>query len=382
LTSSRTLGALLAAWVATAPAFGEPQAEAQPAEPREVRIAWFGPSDPGDPLGGDPWLAAGLALDEANREGGYSGAPFRLVPVWSDDPWGSGVTRLVRAIYDDGVWAILGSIDGASTHLAETVVAKARVTLLGPAGTDKTVNMANVAWAFSCLPADDLLARALGGALLERTGGSPFGLISTTDHDSHAAVVELQKFFAARGASPRHHVEVEPGQRELSAALERAIHGTRAVVILAGPLDSARLLLALRESRAELTVLGGPALARRAFLERAGTAAEGVLFPLPCDPAYNTTPFTKEFRARFDRVPDCVTAQTYDAARLIVAAVKRAGLDRGRVRDEVQALAPWSGAAGEIRWDSHGQNRRKVGLATYREGRLVPVGDQAFAPTP
>ena len=171
-----------------------------------------------------------------------------------------------------------------------------------------------------------------------------------------------------------HHVELEPGQQDLAAVMERVIHGTRAVVILAGPLDSARLLLALRESRAELTVLGGPALARRAFLERAGAAAEGVLFPLPCDPAYNTTPFSEEFRARFDRVPDCVTAQTYDAARLIVAAVKRAGLDRGRVRDAVQALAPWYGAAGEIRWDSHGQNRREVGLATYRGGRLVPVG--------
>ncbi len=98
------------------------------------------------------WNAACLAVEQANRAGGYNGLPFRLVAGWSDNPWGSGVTEVARMAYVHKVWAIIGGIDGPSTHLAEQVVAKARLTLLSSASTDKTVNLANVPWMFSCLP--------------------------------------------------------------------------------------------------------------------------------------------------------------------------------------------------------------------------------------
>ena len=57
--------------------------------------------------------------------------------------------------------------------LDEQVVAKARLTLMGPASTDKTVHMANIPWMFSALPGDHLLAPVLGQALLEEGGAQP-----------------------------------------------------------------------------------------------------------------------------------------------------------------------------------------------------------------
>jgi hypothetical protein len=198
----------------------------EPAGIDEVRIGYFGPSDPSHPLGGDMWLASRLAVEEANRDGGYRGIPFRLVPSWSDTPWGTGVADLARRVYSEGVWAIIGSIDGASTHLAEQVVAKARLTLINPAGTDKTVNLANVAWMFSCLPADDALARVLGLAIMDEIGRRPFVVLSTTDHDSHHAALELTTYLGREGRSPLYLMEFETGATDLSSMLERvATHG-------------------------------------------------------------------------------------------------------------------------------------------------------------
>ena len=107
------------------------------------------------------WCAACLAIEEANQAGGYEGLPFRLVPGWSGNPWGSGITAVTRMVYSQKVWAVIGGIDGPSTHLAEQVVAKARLPLLSPGSTDKTVNLANVPWMFSCVPDDHLLAPVL-----------------------------------------------------------------------------------------------------------------------------------------------------------------------------------------------------------------------------
>ncbi|MCP5117243.1 MAG: ABC transporter substrate-binding protein, partial [bacterium] len=116
----------------------------------------FGPSDPEHPLGGQMWQAAQLALELENDAGGYRGKPFRLIPAWSKDPWGTGTAELARLVYRHHVRAIVGGIDGSSTHLAEQLVAKARLSLVSPVSTDRTANLANVPWIFSLAPGDHL----------------------------------------------------------------------------------------------------------------------------------------------------------------------------------------------------------------------------------
>jgi len=312
------------------------------------------------------WLAAGLAIDQANREGGYRGIPFRLVPTWSDTPWGTGVAELARAVYADQVWAIIGSIDGASTHLAEQVVAKARLALISPASTDKTVNLANVAWMFSCLPADDALAGALVPVIVERVERRPFIVLSATDHDSHHAASELTSQLGREGLTPLHQIEFEPGLDDYSLVLERVTtSGVEAVVVVAGPQDSARAVTALRRMDPELALFGSHGMGRRAFLEAVGPDA--AVFPSPCDPAFLDGPFATEFAELTGSWPDYTAAQTYDATRMTVEAIRKAGLNRARIRDALQALSPWHGVAGAIEWDSLGQNEREVGIMTVGE---------------
>ena len=142
---------------------GPRTADEIPDDLTEVAIGWFGPADPAHPLHGDLWTAAPLAVEEANRAGGWNGLPFRLLPRWSENVWGSGVSQVARMVYEDRVWAILGSVDGAATHLAEQIVAKARLPLVSPVSTDESVNLAGVPWMFSLAPADRSVGTGAGG---------------------------------------------------------------------------------------------------------------------------------------------------------------------------------------------------------------------------
>ncbi|UCG31704.1 MAG: hypothetical protein JSU68_08545, partial [Phycisphaerales bacterium] len=76
---------------------------APPDDLTEIRIGWFGPDDPDHPTGGPMWLAANLAVERANGDGGYNGLPFRLLPCWSENPWGTGVKDVTRLVYEDKV---------------------------------------------------------------------------------------------------------------------------------------------------------------------------------------------------------------------------------------------------------------------------------------
>jgi len=345
-----------------------------PNDVKEVLIGYFGPNEPSDPRAGDMWNAACLAVEQANRAGGYKGLPFRLIAGWSDNPWGSGVKEVTRMAYVHKVWAIIGGIDGPSTHLAEQVVAKARLTLINPACTDKTVNLANVPWMFSCLPEDHLQAPVLARAIASEAGGKSFLLVSAVDHDSHLFTVELIKAFARYKLTPSYHYEFKPGQKNIERLIEKITHTeAHALVVIASDTQSAEIISTVRQKGFKGKIFGGPSLGRINFLQQAGNAAEGIVFPLLYTHDKESIRFEKEFTARFGKKPDYLAAHTYDAVNLLIAAIRKAGLNRARIRDAVSELSPFKGVTGTIEWDPLGANNRAVYLGTFRNGRIVSV---------
>ncbi|MGO8753381.1 MAG: ABC transporter substrate-binding protein [Thermoguttaceae bacterium] len=346
----------------------------EPAGVREVLLGYFGPNDPQHAEGGDAWCAAQMAVEEANRDGGYRGKSFRLVPGWSDNPWKAGVVHVTRMAYTDNVWAILGGIDGPSTHLAEQVVAKACLPLVSPGNTDRTANLANVAWMFSCLPSDHVQAPVLADAMVGRIGHGPFEVLTDEEHDSRCLLAQLRRAFAERRISPRHQYVCRLATDDPAGAVSRVVDAKpAAVVVLAGAQGSARLLRQLRTNGFSGPIFGGPAMGRRRFLEEARDAAEGVLFPLLYDRKAIPGPFADAFEKRFHHEPDFTAAAAYDSVQLTVAAVRKAGLNRARIGDALHAISPWKGACGTIQWDSLGSNIRPIHLGTIHSGHRQAV---------
>jgi branched-chain amino acid transport system substrate-binding protein len=375
---------------------GPGREQADPPDVAEVLIGYFGPPVASHPQAGDMWCAACLAVEQANKQGGYRNKPFRLVPAWSDNPWGTGVKELTRLVFEDRVWAVVGGIDGPTTHLAEQVAVKAGVPLLNPVSTDKTVNLINVPWIFSCTPQDQVQATALAEGLLDcglpiadrgpgsaRSASPPsasinpqshFVLVSAVDHDSHLFAVEFEKAMTARRLACAHSYQFNPGDHDTNDLVKkiRAVGGD-AVVIIAGAQTSAQLVRRVREGGYAGRILGGPSMGQRTFLAEAGRCAEGVVFPCSYIAPSESSAFEKKFAQRFDKSPDYLAAHTYDAVNLLIAAVRHSGLNRARIRDALRVLSPWQGVSGTITWDAPGSNTRPVSLCAIRDGRVVPL---------
>ncbi len=332
---------------------------------REVLIGYYGPSDEAHPEGGILWQGATLAIEDANREGGYKGKPFRLAAGWSENPWRAGAAFITRMAFQDRVWAIIGSIEGAGTHLAEQVVAKALLTLVNPVATDRSIHGAGVPWMFSIVQGDDRHAAVLARALAGRT----IVTMKATDHDSRAFAAFFKTACSSEKVRTRLEVEFEAAKPDLSeAARSAASAATDTVVVIAGARDSARAVRALRAAGYGGAIAGGPWFGRAIFAQEAGGAAEGALFPLAAQP---TAEFARAFNARFGREPDYAAACAYDAVRVVVAAVRKTGLNRSRIRDAMAGLTPYAGASGRIEWDETGQNRRAPVLAKIEQGRVA-----------
>lgn len=347
------------------PAFEGPGREQpEPPDVREVAIGYYGPA--GEDL---VWQGAVLALETANREGGYKRIPFRLVPRWSEDPWRGGAALVARMVYEDRVWAIVGSADGAATHLAEQVVVKSLLSLVNPAATDRSIHMAGVPWMFSLVQGDDSHAAMLAGALR----GNSVAILSATDHDSRAFTAQFKSTCARRKISVRRQIDFDPARPDLVGTARLAMEDSPDVVVVAASArHSARAVKALRAAGYGGLLAGGPWFGRAAFVQEAGGAAEGALFPWVGAPAPD---FQERFAERFRRAPDYAAACAYDSVAMVVAAVRKAGLNRARIRDEIAALSAYQGASGRIDWDQYGQNRRAPVLAVVGRGGVIAAAD-------
>jgi ABC-type branched-subunit amino acid transport system substrate-binding protein len=342
--------------------------EPEPTDLKEVRIGYFGPSDAAHIEGGSFWQGASRAIDEANREGGYKGLPFRLVAKWSESPWKAGGRMMVELAYVDRVWATIGSIDGISTHIAEQVVAKVQLSLVDPGSTDRSVNAAMVPWMFSCLPNDPAIASALCPQLAREAGeGGPVLLVSTS-HDERHMAEEFHRWFAERKPGIANSLEFQPGDDHLETVARQAL-GARAVLVLGGVVDTARAVKLLRAESSKTVVYAGPSAAKSSFSGVAGEAAEGVRCPLLAAPA------PAEWAPGSGQ--DYAALASYDAARMVVGSIRTGGLNRFRICRALAKMTPWQGAAGEVRWNALNRNSRPAAVAMIRGGKLEAFGPQA-----
>ena len=366
--------------------------EEEPSAAGELVIGWFGPSDDANGLASDMWWAARLAVEEANaaRQPGPH-PPLRLKPCWSADPWGSGVARLTRMVYEEKPVALIGSVDSASTHLAEQVVAKANLPLISPVATDPSITLAGVSWMFSCAPSDTAVAQALVNdvvAALEVTPG-PLVVLTATDHGSRMTARAVLSALRQARHLPDYRFELAPGTADLSLPLD-ALQTTRpaAIVLIASAEDSARWVCAVRKRFAGAAddglpgtracrIFGGPSMGQARFRELAGDAGEGVRFPVlaAVDLAMpDTVRFLERFTRERGHSPEDAVLMTYDATRLLIEGIRQARGSRTRIRTALARSTSWVGIAGPIEFDPTGQNlRSRLSLATLTQGRVHPA---------
>ncbi|HBM80186.1 MAG TPA: branched-chain amino acid ABC transporter substrate-binding protein, partial [Clostridiaceae bacterium] len=112
------------------------------------------------------------------------------------------------------------------------------------------------------------------------------------------------------------------------------------------------------------------------FLQLGGSAVEGAVFStfFAKDKPLNSESekFLKEFDAEYKgKEPSAVSALGYDAYRVILDAIKRAGsADSVKIRDELAKTKDFVGAAGNITFDEDRNAIKNAGIKKVEGGKF------------
>ncbi|MFZ0280884.1 MAG: hypothetical protein WAL29_04500, partial [Bacteroidales bacterium] len=108
--------------------YGAGREKLPPSDLKEVRIGFLGPLEGSIliSLGKQMLQGSMLAIEEANKKGGYKGLPYKLMIHNDVGLWGAAANEVVK-MDDEKVWAWLGSIDDIVSHVAIRATLKVEI---------------------------------------------------------------------------------------------------------------------------------------------------------------------------------------------------------------------------------------------------------------
>ncbi len=330
-----------------------------PGQLEEIRIGLFAPDDPDDPVGGPMLNAAMLAIDEANAAGGFQGIPFRLVKRWAYDPWGAGSKEVINLVYHDSVWAVIGSLNGDATHVAEQILTKAWVPLLAPVSSDPSLTYIRIPWMFRLPPNDEKQAEIIVQESAQILALDKVGLITSTNHDSRTFAAEALTKMQSEQTPPAFHFQLSLPNVDFNDVVQRVAsfdpEGVIARLPLAATLD---LLDYFQNSEFDIPVFIPwiPGLSEEDFIKRYDG---NIYYVQPFSGTGNPTyaAFAQTYQQRYRTSPTPGAAYTYDAVNLVIQSLKKSGLNRPDLRDAVANIGDFQGVSGKISWDNSGSNQ-------------------------
>ena len=358
-----------------------------------VSVATGGGSHSVESLGLMMLRGAKLAVQQANAQGGYQPRhiPFELVVHNDNGLWGASGNEVITMAYKDKVWAILGSIDGANTHIAIRVALKAELTWMNTGDLDPTFIETNIPWVFRCCGDDRQQNYLLIDYLFRKLGLTRVAIIRSSSRYGRFGVREIRDSCRRLGHPVLVEMAYNSGMKDFKLVLDR-VEETQPEVVVHwgnGP-DAARVLNAMRARGMKQLFCCSDRAVCEEFVQLAGANAEGVICGYPWNPERKDpklAAFRKAFQDEFGVAPDTYAAHAYDGMNMLVWAVRTVGLNRAKIRDALAyRTEPWPGVTGEIPFSAALDDAGEVFLAFLEKGRwhyrsradlgLPPLGDQ------
>ena len=360
--------------------YGAGREKLPPTDLKEVRIGFLGPLSGSVmvPQGRQMLNGATLAMEEANKKGGYHSLPFVLMIHNDVGLWGAAANEVVK-MDDEKVWAFVGSIDDIVSHVAITgQLLNWRFPMVCTGDPDPTFTETNIPWVLRVISDDRQSSYALVNQIYKKDGHSRVAVIRANNRYGRVGI----KIFSENATRVGHPMVIEErfndGETDFKTQLERIlVTSPDAILIWGNAKESALILQQIRAMGLKQPVYGSDRMVTPEFLKIAGNLAEGIVTTCQYNPDADN-PKLKAFQAnylkRFGQEPDVFAAHAYDGMNIIIDAIRKVGLNRVLIRDvlvDLKTFQNYQGVTGKIVFDQSWNDIGDIYMAEVRQGKFV-----------
>lgn len=346
-------------------------------QPKPVQIGFIGGLTGANSDNGQSGLnGVTLAVEQFNRDGGVDG---RMVEVLvRDDAQSVEVaTRSAGDLVAAKVETVIGPFTSAMAQASVPVTGKAGIVQVSPTitsmdfyGKDDNLFRINRTTRDN---ARDYAAVMTG--LGQRRIAVAYDLRNRSFTESWLG--EFRQAIAARDAQIAKAVPYESTPSTDFAQVVRSMLEGKpdSLFFISGALDVARLAQEARRQAPTLPIGASEWAATEQLIDLGGSVVEGLLIAQN----YDRTDTSDDFRAfndayvrRFQRQPGYSSVSAYDAATVVLAALKNRRKDQS-MKAAMLTSGPYKGLQQTIVFDANGDTQRKVYFTRITDGRFVKI---------
>jgi branched-chain amino acid transport system substrate-binding protein len=316
-----------------------------------------------------------MAVEEINAAGGVLGKKIELTVEDNQTKQGETTTITRKLISQDHVVAIIGEVASSKTLEAAPIAQAAKIPLLATAATNPKVTQTGD-YVFRVCFTDDFQAVVIARFVLEKLQKKNIAFMTDVKQDYSVGLTNIAKdYLTKNGGTIVKEQSYSSGDKDFRAQLTDLKSANPDVIIITGYYPEASLIAKqARQFGIKATLVGGDGWDGSSLIPVGGKAIEGAFFSNHFsteDKSPLVQDFVKKYKEKYNVVPDAFAALGYDATKLLVDAIKRAGsTDSDKLRAAIQDTEGFPGVSGKI---TIGKDRNAVKSAvilTIKDGAL------------
>ncbi len=316
-----------------------------------------------------------IAVEEANASGELGDITLKLISEDTGGDWSAASNAFQKLIDVDGVDAIIGAVLSSETEAGGPWVKDSQIPTISPSSTAKDLTKDNDYLFRNCL-SDEAQIEQMAEYAVNELGLSKFAILYTNNDYG----VSLKDSFEAKASELAEVVAIESFMDKddnFKAQLTNIKQKNPDCLYIGGYYtEAAKIAQQAREMGLDVQILGADGLCNVAFIEIGAAAVEGTYATsgfYPDDPTPAVQNFVTAYRDKYGEDPDMFAAQGYDAALIVINAIKTNGATSEQIREGIAATKDFPGITGKTSIDKDGDTIKDVLILKVEGGKFVRV---------
>ena len=298
-----------------------------------------------------------LAFDEINAAGGVNGKKLEM--VFEDDQGTPEKAKTVisKLISQDKVVAVLGEVASSNSLAAAPVAQEAKIPMISPSSTNPKVTEVGDYISRVCFidPFQGAVMAKFAANTLKAKTAAVLG-DNSSDY-SKGLTRFFEEEFTKLGGKVINNATYAQKDQDFKAQLTQMRDQKPDVIYIPGYYGEVAIIARqARELGMDQPLLGGDGWDSPELWKLGGAALKNAYISnhySADNPAPEIQNFVKNYKAKFGAAPDSLAALAYDAAKVLVDAIKRAGgTDSTKLKDAINSTKGFAGVTGTITLDA------------------------------
>jgi branched-chain amino acid transport system substrate-binding protein len=326
-----------------------------------------------------------MMADKVNAEGGINGRKIEVISYDDKSDQNEAVIAIKKLIEQDKVAAVIGGTISGNSLAMIPQAEKAKIPFISVAAS-KNINKPVKKYVFKTAQGDDVVIPRVVDYLKAQNltkvawlnVDNPYGSSGKEEFDmlakgSGIEIVSSEVFEAT----------VNDAKPMLTRVKQK---NPQAIVIWGTTQESAVVTKNIRELGIQVPIIESHGIGNKKFIELAGQAANGVIFPVgrllvadqvPADSKQKTVldSYAKMFKEKYGYEPSTFGGHAWDAFEILVTAMKTAGDDPEKIREAIEnGTKDFVGVTGSFTMSAQDHNGLKsdsLAIIEIKDGKWV-----------